>query len=129
MAARVVDVGNCGPDHWAICRLITTHFEAEVVQCHSQHDAVAELERRRANLVLVNRKLDCDYSDGVEVIRSIKAHHELHDVPVMLITNYPEHQQLAVDMGAEMGFGKLQFEHLDTLEKLAQFLPRKNAVG
>ena len=26
--------------------------------------------------------------------------------PVMLVTNYPEHQQAAVEAGAEPGFGK-----------------------
>ena len=69
--------------------------------------------------MLVNRKLDADYSDGIEVIRAIKADAATADVPVMLVTNYPEHQDAAVAAGALRGFGKLEFDQPETREKLA----------
>ena len=62
------------------------------------------------HLVLVNRKLDIDYSDGLEVIRQLKADPKAAGVPVMLVTNYPEHQDAAILVGAIRGFGKLEFE-------------------
>ncbi len=35
----------------------------------TRHGALAELRGGQFDLVLVNRKLDSDYSDGIEVIR------------------------------------------------------------
>jgi CheY-like chemotaxis protein len=122
MAKRVLDVGNCVPDHAAICRLVEGNFGAKVVQAHAADDALDALIAERFDLVLVNRKLDRDYSDGVEVIRRIKADPRTSGVPVMLITNYADHQELAVAAGAARGFGKLEFDRPETLERLGQFL-------
>jgi CheY-like chemotaxis protein len=119
---KVLDVGQCGPDHAAICRLIETNFQATVVQTQGPLDTLAELERGQFHLVLVNRKLDADYSDGVQIIRQIKSSPELAGIPVMLITNYPEHQKIAIEAGAVMGFGKVELSDPLTLEKLAKFL-------
>src|SRR5947209_2532469 len=100
---RVLDVGQCSPDHASIRRLIEGNFEAEVVAAHGWDDARAQLERGDVALVLVNRKLDADYSDGLDIIKGLKADPQLAAVPVMLVTNYPEHQQAAVALGAEPG--------------------------
>ena len=122
MPKRVLDVGNCVPDHAAIRRLVEGNFDAEVVQAHDADDALAALAADCFDLVLVNRKLDRDYSDGIEVIRQIKAEPRTAAVPVMLITNYADHQNLAVAAGAERGFGKLQFDHPETVDRLRAFL-------
>ncbi len=71
---------------------------------------------------MVNRKLDIDYTDGLEIIRQIKADPQLAAVPCMLVTNYAEHQQAAVAAGAEPGFGKLELGSPETRAKLARFL-------
>src|SRR5262245_49120819 len=106
MPKRVLDVGNCGPDHAAITQLMR-RFGAEVVQADGAHDALSLLRSGGVDLVLVNRKLDMDYSDGIEVIRQIKADPAVAATPVMLITNYAEHQDAAEAIGALRGFGKL----------------------
>jgi two-component system chemotaxis response regulator CheY len=80
------------------------------------------MKRQPFDLVLINRKLDQDYSDGINVLRMIKADYDLANTPVMLITNHADHQQAAVTEGAEYGFGKLEFQEPATLEKLARFL-------
>ena len=72
-------------------------------------DSLEALRADGFDLVLVNRKLDRDYSDGIEVIRAIKADSQLAHLPAMLVTNYPEHQDAAVAIGAERGFGKLEY--------------------
>jgi CheY-like chemotaxis protein len=122
MSKRVLDVGQCGPDHATIRRFLTRHFDCEIVQADAAEDAIAHLKDGRFDLVLVNRKLDVDYSDGLEVIRQIKSDPALADVPVMLITNYPEHQDAAVAEGAQRGFGKLEFEKPETRERVAAAL-------
>ncbi len=72
--------------------------------------------------MLVNRKLDADHSDGLEIIQRIKADAELAGVNVMLVTNYAEHQERAVAAGAAPGFGKSELMEAATLEQLRPFL-------
>lgn len=122
MTKLVLDVGNCAPDHNAIKRYLQSKFPCEVQQAHGPADALAALRRGDYALVLVNRKLDQDYSDGIEIIREMKADPELTKVPVMLITNYDEHQEAAVAIGAERGFGKLQLDEPATAERLEAVL-------
>ena len=118
----VLDVGNCVPDHAAIRQLITSHFGARVLQSHLPSDTIETLRQQAVDLVLINRKLDQDYSDGLEILKQIKADGQLKQVPVMLVTNYADHQALAIAAGAEPGFGKLAISAPDTLEKLRRFL-------
>lgn len=122
MAKRVLDVGQCQPDHSTIRRLVQGQFGAEVVQAHELSDTLARLRSEHFDLVLVNRKLDIDYSDGMEVIRQIKADPEFKQVPVMLVSNYRDWQAKAVAEGAEPGFGKAQCDDPKTHARLAQYL-------
>lgn len=119
---QVLDVGQCPPDHAAIRALIEGNFPARVTQTHLPGDTLAALRAGSFDLVLINRKLDADYSDGLEIIKQIKADAALQHVRCMLITNYPEHQQLAIAAGAELGFGKLEFDLPQTRERLAAIL-------
>ena len=122
MPKRVLDVGQCGPDHSSIRSYLTRNFDCEVVQVDDGAGALAELKNGPFDLVLVNRKLDCDYSDGIEVIRALKADPDAASVPMMLVTNYAEHQEAAIAVGAIPGFGKLEFQKPETREKLAELL-------
>jgi CheY-like chemotaxis protein len=122
MKKRVLDVGQCGPDHSTIRTYLTRNFDCDVVQVDDAGSAMAELGKAPFDLVLVNRKLDTDYSDGIEVIRAIKADSSTSAVPVMLVTNYPEHQETAIAVGAIRGFGKLEFGKPETRETLAAVL-------
>jgi two-component system chemotaxis response regulator CheY len=119
---RVLDVGQCNPDHASIRSLIEGQFGAEVVRAHRLEDALAQLGSGKFDLVLVNRKLDMDYSDGMEIIKHLQADPQLKSIPVMLVTNYPEHDQTAVAAGATSGFGKAQLQEHATREKLAKIL-------
>lgn len=122
MPKRVLDVGNCVPDHAAIRGMLTKVFQAEVVQADGPDDAFAALRKGQFDLVLVNRKLDQDYSDGLDIIKQIKADAEFSSVPCMLITNYPDQQEVAVAAGAVYGFGKKQLYDEQTRSCLAKFL-------
>jgi two-component system chemotaxis response regulator CheY len=122
MPKRVLDVGQCGPDHAAMRSFFARHFDCEIVPAHGPDDTLAHLRGGRFDLVLVNRKLDQDYSDGIEIIRLVKSDPAIADVPMMLITNYPEHQAAAVAEGAVPGFGKLEFDLPETRAKVAAIL-------
>jgi two-component system chemotaxis response regulator CheY len=119
---RVLDVGQCSPDHWSIKHLIEGELGAEIVQAHLQNEALEQLRAGKFDLVLVNRKFDADYSDGLELIRAIKADAALATVPVMLVSNYPEYQAEAVAAGALPGFGKAELRQPATKEKLSAIL-------
>ena len=122
MTKNVLDIGNCRPDHAAIRSLIESSFDAKVLQAHGWDDTLAALESGEFDLILVNRRLDRDGSDGLEIIRRVKAHARLAAVPVMMITNYPDFQQAAGAAGAEPGFGKADLGQPGTLQQLAPFL-------
>lgn len=122
MPKQVLDVGNCGPDHATVSAALMKHFAVEVYQADQTTGALAILRREKIDLVLVNRKLDIDYSDGIDVIKQIKAEPEFAKVPVMLITNHDEYQQTAIASGAVYGFGKLSLNDPKTHQRLAQFL-------
>lgn len=122
MPKTLVDCGNCGPDFNSIRQMVTAHFEASVLQTHGAADTLELLRSRKVDLVTVNRKLDRDYSDGLEIIKQIKADPDTKDIPVMLVTNYDEHQQTAIKEGATYGFGKLEIGNDETVEKLKPYL-------
>jgi CheY-like chemotaxis protein len=122
MAKQVLDVGQCSADHFAIRRLLESHCGAEVVQAHGSDDTLAQLRREPFALVLVNRKLDADASDGLAIVKAIKDDPAIADVPVMLVSNYPEAQQAAVAAGAIAGFGKRELGSRETAERLRAVL-------
>ncbi|KLU06227.1 MULTISPECIES: response regulator [Rhodopirellula] len=122
MAKTLVDCGNCGPDFNAIRQMVTSNFDASVMQTHGVEDTIELLKKREVDLVTVNRKLDRDYSDGLDVIKQIKSDPDLAKIPVMLVTNYDEHQEAAMKEGAERGFGKLEIGSDKTIEQLKPYL-------
>lgn len=124
---RVLDVGNCGHDHGQISRMLERNFNAVTATADTPDEALERLAREQFDLVLINRKLDHDYSDGIEVVKRIKSDPKLKDTPVMLVTNYPEHQATAVAEGALPGFGKLELGSPTTRERLAAVLTRDAA--
>lgn len=122
MTKRVLDVGNCDPDHAGITNFFTKHFDVEVGRTKLPADTMEQLRATPYDLVVINRKLDEDYTDGLEIIKLIKADPKTKDVPVMLITNYEEHQEAAIAEGAIYGFGKLEYSEPKTLERVKAVL-------
>jgi len=119
---KVLDVGQCQMDHGSLKWLIADRFGAQIVQAHDAEQALAELRAGAFDLVLVNRKVDADATDGLEIVKAMKADPQLAAVPVMLVSNYPEAQRQAVEAGAEPGFGKSEMREPRTLERLEKFL-------
>jgi CheY-like chemotaxis protein len=122
MTKRVLDVGNCSADHALISGLVRRNFRAEVVRAHTAADTLRVLAGGRFDLLLVNRILDSDGSEGLDLIRAIRADPQLASLPVIMLSNYPEHQARAVAEGAEPGFGKAELQSAETRDKLTRFL-------
>ncbi len=67
------------------------------------------------DLVFVNRLLASDRSPGMEVITALHAAHP--GLRLMLVSDYPEAQEEAMQHGALKGFGKAALES-DATEEL-----------
>ncbi|MBM4000277.1 MAG: response regulator [Planctomycetes bacterium] len=119
---RVLDVGNCDLDHATLGGMLARSFDVEVMRAHTADESLDLLREQPVDLVLVNRVLDRDETEGIDLIRRIKADPELASQPVMLVTNFPEHQEAAVREGAEFGFGKRALDAPETSRRLARFL-------
>lgn len=76
------------------------------------------LQDNQVDLVLINRKLDADYSDGMDILNAIKADAALAEIPVMLVSNFPEWQEKAVAAGATYGFGKAELSADETVQRV-----------
>ena len=127
MTKTVLDIGNCDPDHNAIQRMLTSNYDVEVLRAHQLSDALQLLSQRGVDLIVINRKLDIDYSEGIEILRQLKKDPAYKEIPTMIITNYAEQQLAAVADGAEYGFGKLQYSEPATHDRLSRFLDKKTA--
>jgi CheY-like chemotaxis protein len=122
MTKHVLDVGNCAMDHSSIRSMLEGQFSVQVTQAHGWADASEHLQRQPFDLVLVNRILDRDGSEGLEIIRQMKSEIDWKDTPVMLITNFSEHQERAVMAGALQGFGKRAIGDPQTVDMLRPIL-------
>ncbi len=119
---RVLSIGQCGFDHGHIAGALRRAFGCEVDAAEGADDALRRIAAARPDLVLVNRVLDADGGDGLEVVRALKADASAADLPVMLVSNYAEYQSQATALGAVPGFGKAELAQTATLEKLRPFL-------
>lgn len=123
---KVLDVGNCDPDHAGIRRLLST-FDADIERVMYVHEAVESLAKSRFDLVLVNRLVFADSSEGMGLIERMQADERWSGTPVMLISNFEEAQERAVAAGARRGFGKADLSSPATVELLGQYLKKQNA--
>ena len=123
---RVLDVGQCSPDHFTISNLLSDHFDVKVDRAATVGEALAMMHRQNYRLVLVNRLIDEDGSDGMELIRNAAADERLRKMPVMLVSNYDDAQNQAIEAGGLRGFGKSQIGNRETIARLAELLPAKS---
>ena len=120
MASKtILSIGQCRPDQAAITQFLKANFDAEVVTTDLAEESLQMLRRQSADLVLINRKLDADYSDGMEILAAIKSEAALRDTPVMLVSNFAEWQEKAVEAGAVYGFGKAELNSATTVSRVA----------
>ncbi len=121
-AKRVLDVGNCNPDHAVIRRMLESGFRVTIDRAHVLDDTLDALRKTHYDLVLINRILDRDGTKGLDVVRRIKADDRTKDTAVMLVSNYDEAQAEAVQAGAVRGFGKAELDKGTTLTRLREIL-------
>ena len=105
---KVVLVGHCSFDQSSLKKSITevckNKDEVKVVSVNDA-DSLDEHADDSA-LLLINRVLDGRFqtASGIELISTLAK--QAQPPRIMLVSNYPEAQQQAVDAGACPGFGK-----------------------
>jgi len=122
VSKRVLDVGQCNPDHSSLTSFLNSHFDVEVDRSHQMDDTLDKLRTQSYDMVMINRKLDADYTDGMAILETMKADEALKSIPVVLISNYADAQEAAVAAGAAPGFGKAELHDPATLEKVSKIL-------
>ncbi|QDU38951.1 hypothetical protein Mal4_32830 [Maioricimonas rarisocia] len=127
MSGRVLSIGQCGFDHGNLSRFLGQQFGVTVVAADDENEARDELERGEFRLVLINRKLDLDGSDGVGLLKRLKRDDLLGATPAMLVSNYADAQQSAVAAGAQPGFGKAEIGDPQVTARLAEVLSETSA--
>src|SRR6267142_2034982 len=98
-AKRIVLVGHCGPDSYAL-RSAVSRMAPGAAVVFAGDDAALEKELSGADLLLVNRMLDGDYAlaSGVDLIRSLAAQKDRRPA-LMLVSNFAESQAEAEAAG------------------------------
>jgi len=121
---RVLDVGQCDFDHGNISRMLSARFGVEVDRCHNSEEALHAVEKKKYQLVLVNRVFDRNGEEGLQLIRRLNAGGKVASTQpaVMLVSNFADAQESAIKAGAVQGFGKAALESADTLQTLHQIL-------
>ncbi len=118
----VLSIGQCRPDNAAITHFLTSNFDVEVLATDLVDDSLTALQKNSVDLILINRKLDTDYSDGMEIMKQIRSNPQTEQIPVMLISNFPESQEQAVAAGATYGFGKAELSSPETVQRVRDAL-------
>lgn len=122
MAKKVLDVGQCNPDHSSISTVLSQNFDVDVVRAHSYDQAIELAGETSFDLILINRILDADGTEGMKILKALKEASASSEVPVMIVSNYEDAQAAAIKSGAVPGFGKSSLNSPATLDLLKQHL-------
>lgn len=123
MLEQILLVGHCVPDNYMLMSKMQQLFpDVTVDKCNNQTDL--DTKANSKTLLLINRILDGMFHTdaGIELIGKLA---QLADAPqMMLISNFAESQEQAVNVGALMGFGKSEMGSADTEDKLRKAVER-----
>lgn len=122
MSRRVLNVGQCVPDHTRISQTLQQYFEVEIDCADTLEEAIQRTHESSYDLVLVNRLFDRDGTPGMDFVRQLKSNSATSEMPIMLVSNFAEAQQEAVEAGAVEGFGKAALSDEKTISILGAFL-------
>lgn len=118
---KVLVVGHCNMDHPRIASLVEDNFDAKATRAEMMSDTKKFLEEDDFDLLIINRIGAFDQKSGIELIKEIKNEGK-SKASLMLVTNYQDHMDLAVENGGVPGFGKDALSSKETLKILGTYL-------
>ena len=119
---KLLIVGQCDFDYQRISFVLSKIFELEIYRADSFDDAIQSALEQPYALILINRIMDLDRSEGIAILHELKSIPQTENIPVMIISDYQETQDSAVAAGASPGFGKAALDTEQTFELLSNYL-------
>lgn len=115
MSAIVLLVGHCAADQGLLRRWLERHFSVSVESLDSINDALRRVEQGGIEVVLANRVFEYTGERGVELIRRLGSSTKPVSTRALLISNFVDAQDDAVESGALPGFGKSQLQSAEAV--------------
>jgi hypothetical protein len=106
MSKKVALVGHCGPDSSYLRMIIQKADKGAQIIFADSDEELNHVLKSEVDLLLFNRELGYGFTEpmGVSMIARLRAGYP--KTKMMLISNYPDAQEAAVQAGALPGFGK-----------------------
>lgn len=108
--------------------MLDRNFEVDIDRVMFVEEALEKMQSNKYALVMVNRLIFADSSEGIELIRQAKSNDDMQATPILMISNYEEAQERAMAAGAVRGFGKADIGKPSVINLLGSYLPRKGAA-
>jgi len=96
----------------------------EVLMAENGAEAIKKLEKEVPDLVLLD--IIMPYVDGLQVLRKIKADEKLKNIPVILLTNLSQKEDIneGLGLGADDYLIKSHFTPSEVLEKIKKYIKK-----
>lgn len=96
----------------------------EVLLAENGAEALKKLEKETPDLVLLD--IIMPYVDGLQVLKKIKASKKLKDIPVILLTNLSQKEDIneGLGLGADDYLIKSHFTPSEVLEKIKKYIKK-----
>tara|TARA_B100000959_G_C14862323_1_gene574768 strand:- start:112 stop:480 length:369 start_codon:yes stop_codon:yes gene_type:complete len=114
-------VGHCDLDNPQVTSLLEKKFSTNVTRVKLLKKAIEHLEKRNYDLVIINRIGAFDQESGLKLIEKIKEDGRFQ-VPLMMVTNYKDQMDIAIEKGAVPGYGKDKLHDKETIGLLSKYL-------
>ncbi len=118
---NVLVVGHCDLDNPQITSLLEKNFSTKVMRVKLLKKVIESLEKCNYDLVIINRIGAFDQGSGLELIEKIKEDGRFM-MPLMIVTNYKDQMDKAIEKGAVPGYGKDKLHDQDTIGLLSKYL-------
>lgn len=98
-----------------------------VIEANDGKEALKKLEDPQCNPDLILLDILMPYVDGMEVLKKIKEQDRLKNIPVILLTNLSQKEEVTqgLGLGASDYLIKSHFTPSEVLEKIRTYLPKK----
>lgn len=117
----ILIVGHCGYDAPRLRQIVEKIPDTQAIIVNDQQQLSQYLEQKKeADLALINRIGSSDGHSGIEIIKQLTQTNP--QLKTMLISNYADAQQQAIEAGALLGFGKDSLESPQTQQRIQQAL-------
>lgn len=104
-------------------KLLQENFQ--VIGAANGVEALEKLSKERPDLILLD--IVMPYMDGIEVLKKIRANKEYENLPIVLLTNLSQKDEIGkgMDLGATDYLIKSHFTPSEVLEKIKVYLTKK----